>query len=71
MSADDRRPRIEEAMSGQEPTNGERLKGPQHCRKDCVRGPKWRVLELVGDQLLKALHAQLGNDSGKAILSGN
>lgn len=40
MSADDRRPRIEEAIRGQEPTNGERVKGSQHCRKERVRVPK-------------------------------
>lgn len=47
----------------------QKLEASQHCRRErmCHGNPKWRVFELVGGQLFKALHVQLDEDLEKAI----
>lgn len=47
----------------------QRSEGLYQCRRErlCHGKPKWRVFELVGDQLVKVLHVQLGEDLERAI----
>lgn len=46
-----------------------RIEGSQHCRRErmCHRNSTWRGFELVGGQLLKALHAQQNENLEKAL----